>query len=173
MTRRAVILYATPTGALAQLCAAYFEDAAAAGGTTAQDYPPHCTLTGFFHRTGTRVEEVADEVRNLLSSTGQPPPGSVEVQGPVRRDSWLGLELRSACLRRITADFVDHHHLDRGDDRLRPKDWLHVSLAYGVVDLDPYVDLAGRFDFAGVVDEPWEVGLWERTADGSWRCLTV
>jgi alpha-D-ribose 1-methylphosphonate 5-triphosphate diphosphatase len=49
--RRELILYATPTRPLADQCNTFFEAAADLGPTSAQLYPPHCTLTGFFRRT--------------------------------------------------------------------------------------------------------------------------
>ena len=169
MKRRELILYATPTGELANTCARYFEAAASLGPTAAQGYPPHCTLTGFFHRAGERGEEVADEVADLLHATGQPPAGAVTVRGPRRHDHWLGLELESDWLARVVAEFVDHHRLDPGDDRLRPKERLHLSLAYDVLDLDPYVELADGFDFGAGADGPWQVALWERGPNNGWH----
>jgi ubiquitin-associated SH3 domain-containing protein len=169
MSRRELILYATPSGALAETCAGYFEAASAHGSTAAQGYPPHCTLTGFFHRTDQRVDGVAAEVRELLADAGEPPAGSVQLRGPRRHDHWLGLEIESSWLEQIVAGFVDRHQLESGDDLLRPKDWFHLSLAYDVLDLEPYVELAHDFDFTVGADEPWLVALWERGPGGNWR----
>ena len=48
MSRRELILYATPTGPLADACDRFFAAVESIGPTVAQTYPPHCTLTGFF-----------------------------------------------------------------------------------------------------------------------------
>ena len=59
MTERELILYACPIGPLADDLDAYFSQVTARfGPTTAQTYPVHCTLTGFFRRRGERADEV-------------------------------------------------------------------------------------------------------------------
>ncbi|MDG2026150.1 MAG: hypothetical protein P8J50_03515 [Acidimicrobiales bacterium] len=50
MSRAELILYATPTGPLAEELDRLFAQFAERAPTTAQTYPPHCTLTGFFQR---------------------------------------------------------------------------------------------------------------------------
>ena len=56
------------------------------------------------------------------------------------------------------------------EDELRPKSWWHVSLAYGVDDVDPY-----RAPAVELVDPTlpgtWQVGLWHRHGDGTWERL--
>jgi ubiquitin-associated SH3 domain-containing protein len=168
MTRRELILYATPTGDLADACQRYFAAAAAIGPTAAQDYPPHCTLTGFFHRATDRAEQVIQELGGVIDSAGAVPDAAVEVGGPATIDSWVGLVVRSPWLADLAARIVASHQLLPGDDPLRPKDWLHLSLAYGERDITPYADLAHR-----LVDPSaparWEIAVWERSAGQQWR----
>ncbi|MDH3680855.1 MAG: hypothetical protein OEV40_12990 [Acidimicrobiia bacterium] len=166
--RRELILYATPTGPLAEACARYFRCASRLGTTEAQGYPPHCTLTGFFHRTPERVDEVVRETTSRLVAAGPVPDDAVIVKRLGASDAWVGLELSSSYLLRLTEELFVEHRLDAGDDPVRGKDWLHLSLAYGVDDLAPYGLLA-----ESVVDPSapagWEVALWERRRDGTWR----
>ncbi len=171
---RELILYATPTGALADQCDRYFEHLEAAGlATTAQTYPPHCTLTGFFHRPADRAEAVAAEFNRGLAAAGPVPDDSVEVVGLVTKHDWVGLELRSSWLHELTVALAEAHVPSADDDRLRIKDWLHLSLAYGVADLDRQAEAARK-----MVDPEasvgWEVGLWERRQDRerAWLRLT-
>ena len=165
--RRELILYATPSGPLGDQCNAYFAEAKRLGGTTAQTYPPHCTLTGFFRRTSTRAEGVITEMTELLTKAGSPPAAEVEVVGLRTTGDWVGIELRSLWLRRLTTRLIAAHRVGSGDDELRAKDWLHLSLAYGVEDLEPYAVAARR-----LMDPPtsaeWQLAIWERRADRSW-----
>ncbi len=169
--RRELILYATPEGELGRQCRRYFEVAAAEiGPTTAQTYPPHVTLTGFFRRADPRADEVVAEMLEVVRDHGPPPPDSIEAEHH-RADDWVGLAVRSPWLEGVTARVVAGHRLEPGDDALRPKSWLHLSLAYGRLPdgttLDRYRHLA-----SDLVDPaapgPWAVSLWERRDDGSW-----
>jgi hypothetical protein len=109
-------------------------------------------------------------VTRLLDQLDIPPAGAVEVVGLRSEPNWIGLELRSPWLLDVTTRFEATHRLDPGDDALRPKDWLHLSLAYGVEDLSVYAALVELID----PDAPagWEIGLWERLPVDRWRCLT-
>lgn len=157
-----LILYATPTGQLADSCARYFKAATTLGDTTAQSYPPHCTLTGFFHRPSELIPSInaAISVRSLRD---------IEVIAVAHHDAWLGLELHSPKLFELTQRFIAALPEPTGDeDPLRPKDWLHLSLAYGVDDLAAYAVLADDLIDSSVACE-WEIALWERLSAGEWR----
>lgn len=165
MERLALILYATPTGPLAEQVDAYFAVAEELGSTTAQTYPPHVTLTGFFHRAADDLDRIRAEATAVIDRHRPIPADAVRVTDLAYLDGWVGLTVESALLEAVTAEFVAEHHLGDGDDALRPKDWLHLSLAYGVDDLDPYwARVEGLVDPAAEVT--WEVGLWERTPTG-------
>jgi ubiquitin-associated SH3 domain-containing protein len=190
MERAELILYATPCGALAEQCEEYFRRAAALGATTAQTYPPHCTLTGFFRRPEGEVGRVIDEVASALDAAGLAVDGrliaeEVRVGSPEVLDDWLGLVLDSPRLVAIAEQFVSRHVADatRGDDPIRLKSWLHLSLAYGeriagggrpagpLRRLHPYVELAERL-FTTPVASGWEIALWRRVGGSGWRRLT-
>jgi hypothetical protein len=169
--RRQLIVYATPTGPLAEQIGRYFDAAADLGATVAQTYPPHCTLTGFFWRRPAQVPRVVGEFATVAASTASVAPvGSVEVTRLGADDSWVGLELASTWLTDFTRLFAQTHQLDAGDDALRRKSWLHLSLAYGLEapeSIEPYRRLAHELiDIAAPVE--WQVGLFERNPDGSW-----
>ena len=168
MTERELILYACPTGLLADDLEAYFTEATARfGPTTAQTYPVHCTLTGFFRRQGQRAEAVLRRLGGVIDEIGPPPQGAVSVDRLGVREGWVGLELSSPWLLDLNDVFVGADDVNGDEDPLRPKSWLHVSLAYGVTDLAPYVELARE-----VVDPSrpvgWKVNLWERNMNGGW-----
>jgi len=167
MTREELILYATPTGPLAAECERYFDAATDLGPTVAQDFPPHCTLTGFFRRTPTRAVELVAEAASVLDGLGSAPPPVVEVVALRATPEWVGLELRSSWLRAVTDGLVARDRPGPGDDPLRPKTWLHLSLAYGPEDLSSHAELA-RTTFSARAAAGWQVGLWQRRDDGSW-----
>lgn len=169
MSLAELILYATPRGPLADALTALNEEISLTRATTAQSYPPHCTLTGFFHRRESEIERINDELRQALDDLGAMPPNAVEVAALHRRDDWVGLEIRSPWLTRLTERFVLLHSLAAGDDPLRLKDWLHLSIAYGSDDHQHAVAATRDFDEQQSVE--WEVALWRRSADGRWQRL--
>ncbi|MEZ5244869.1 MAG: hypothetical protein R2707_07225 [Acidimicrobiales bacterium] len=165
MTSAELILYATPTGPLATALAEVFGRITERGATTAQDYPPHCTLTGFFHRHHDEIPRIVAELDHA-ATTMDGPVGGVEIVDLHHRPDWVGLELASDWLHRLTARFVELHTVDSTDDPLRPKDWLHLSIGYGVDDLQAAVDATDDLDIGLACG--WEVGIWQRHPDGVW-----
>lgn len=168
-TTRELILYATPTGPLAHCCDSYFEWAAGAP-TTAQEYPPHCTLTGFFWRDGTRAEELIERTATIVAAASPVPDDAVDVVSLKTTPDWVGLELRSPWLLALAAEVAAADRPLQNEDALRLKHWLHLSLAYDIDDLSHHgararasvdIDLA-----AG-----WEVALWERLDGHRWARL--
>ncbi|MEM9042951.1 MAG: hypothetical protein AAGD33_23960, partial [Actinomycetota bacterium] len=135
--------------------------------TTAQTYPVHCTLTGFFRREGDRADAVLARLSAVVDSFGPAPRGAVRVDRLGVHDEWVGLELTSSWLLDVIAAVVAADDPGTDEDALRPKDWLHVSLAYGVDDLAPYASFA-RQTVDASLDASWRVGFWERHPDGRW-----
>ncbi|GJM39588.1 MAG: hypothetical protein DHS20C19_29550 [Acidimicrobiales bacterium] len=168
MSRAELILYATPNGPLADALYELFDRLRRDAPTTAQTYPPHCTLTGFFHRGRADVARVIDDAHAAVTAVA--PPASVTVERLRLAPDWVGLELTAPWLLAVTEAFADRHVLGDGDDALRPKDWLHLSIAYGDGDLDTAASLASEMD--PTLDAAWDVGVWERAADGSWTDLS-
>ncbi len=170
--RRELIIYLTPVGALSQACDAYFAATQRTlGATTAHSYPPHVTLTGFFRRTPERAEEVVAEFGRVFNDVLVAPETGVKVTGLQASPEWVGLVVESDWAKARVAEFVDGHAVGDGDDALRPKDWLHLSLAYGNlpdgVPLTSYEEVARR-DVDPDIASSWRLGLWERTPDGAW-----
>ncbi len=166
---RELILYATPTGPLADCCDAYFQWAGD-NTTTAQEYPPHCTLTGFFRRAGARADELIDRTKAMIAEAGPVPDGAVDVVSLMTTDDWVGLELRSPWLLGLATEIAVADRPTGEEDALRLKDWLHLSLAYGVDDLTDHGARARRSVDIGLT-AGWEVALWERHQDRRWSRL--
>lgn len=156
-----LILYVVPVGPLGVAIDAFFSEVAMRP-TKAQLYPPHCTLTGFFH-------DGADAISRYVTAAAR-------VARPVRVDilqlrtgAWIGLELRSPDLEQLTRDFAACvASVESRRDAIRVKDWLHLSLAYGHDETDGH-DLA---QLATKLVDPaaevtWELRLYERRG-GEW-----
>lgn len=185
MPRAQLILYAIPTGLLAEQCDRLFRMVRAIAPTTAQTYPPHCTLTGFFHRPVHRVHEVIDAfertcaepaVRAAMADAGDRLVARRHVQalGVRRHPDWLGIELEAPVLRHVATVFAGELARSRraGDDAIRLKDWLHLSLAYDcdAALLDRHTALAGAMLGDDLACE-WQLGLWRRHLGGRWEQL--
>jgi hypothetical protein len=156
-----LILYTVPTGPLAEAIDAFFAEVATRP-TKAQAFPPHCTLTGFFH-------DDAEAIRRYVAAAervARPICVDVELRATTE---WIGLELRSPALQQVTLDFADAvASVETRRDAIRPKDWLHLSLAYGHDDGETshLTHLATKLvDPAADVD--WELRLYERR-NGDW-----
>ena len=167
-SRRELILYATPGGEFGEACDRFFAEVAASGrSTTAQSYPPHVSLTGFFRRPPVAVERLTLEVQAAIAAA---PRGPVAVDPIARREGWLGVEIKSDWLLELASLFAARHRLEHGDDPIRLKDWLHMSLAYGEFPVgtgaQDYLDQA-QATIAVNAPARWSVGLWERR-DSDW-----
>ena len=161
-----LILYATPTGPLGRALDRFFAD----HGTTAQTYPPHVTLTGFFRRPETRADEIARQTADFLATSGQPEPAEVDIVELRTTDEWCGLVVDSPWLIDLTDRWMATQRVDTGEDALRPKRWLHLSLAYGDGAVADVAEAAtAAIDVELTVG--WEVGLWRRVEPGAWMRL--
>ena len=168
-----LILYAVPTGPLAQEIASYFA-LLADRPTEAQRFPAHCTLTGFFHDAPASVETYAAAAASAVAAEG---PTAVWVRELGVHADWIGLELESPGLKAVASGFAART-TDVGTraDPIRLKDWLHLSLAYGH-GADDHGELAHlareRVDPGTAV--AWDLCLYERRGltwitHGRWPC---
>jgi hypothetical protein len=163
-----LILYAEPGGELGARCAEFWAAMSAADAATdAQTYPPHVTLTGFFHRDPDRMAPILDAFTRAIDTAAPRgldglrwvAPATLELQ--VNHD-WAGLHVTAPWMDALVAAFAapDSAALPAGagEDELRPKSWLHVSLAYG----------AGYDEFARAATAEHAVGLEGLTTEGEW-----
>ncbi|MEM1311599.1 MAG: hypothetical protein AAGF98_19220, partial [Cyanobacteria bacterium P01_H01_bin.153] len=100
----------------------------------------------------------------------QPTP-PLEVSGMTFRNDWHGLVLASDWLKKLMLDFVCTATSPTRKSPLRPKGWLHLSLAYGFVpdQAEALKTLAQEvINFAAPVE--WELRLYQQNPDLSWIC---
>jgi hypothetical protein len=173
-----LILYAEPGGELGARCAEFWAAMSAADAATdAQAYPPHVTLTGFFRRQPSRLPAIVDAFAGALDAAAPAGldglrwvvPAALELQV---NDDWIGFHVTAAWMDRLVAAFCTPGSAAQpagaGDDELRPKSWLHLSLAYGA-GYDESTRAAAADHAAELqtlmAEGQWTVALWR--ADGS------
>lgn len=166
-----LIVYACPTGALADQLAAYFDRARAqCGPNTAHRYMPHVTLTGFFHDVAAAVPFYAEQLASALAQHQPAPMLPLGVLNMEINQEFHGLLIESAWAKQVMATFAELAHASpTRSDALRVKDWLHLSLAYGF----PVAQHAALAMLAQELVDPhaqagWELRLYERRPGDVW-----
>jgi hypothetical protein len=166
-----LIVYACPTGALADQLERYVVRAQAeCGPNTAHRYMPHVTLTGFFHDLEASAPFYAAQLGAALADLQPAPAPPLAVAGLEINREFHGLLIESAWAKRVTARFAElAHDSPTRSDALRVKDWLHLSLAYGFA-AEQHDALAA---LARELVDPrapagWELRLYERRPGDAW-----
>jgi ubiquitin-associated SH3 domain-containing protein len=167
------IIYACPTGPLADQLVEYFERARdQVGPNLAHAYMPHCTLTGFFHdlpETAQFYAQVLDDILTLALPARN--AQFLIIDNLLLSETFHGFELSSPWLKGIVAAFAQQAVSPTRIDEVRLKDWLHLSLAYGFApeEHEPLAKLAQEI-VDGNTAVSWELRLYQRHADKSWMC---
>jgi ubiquitin-associated SH3 domain-containing protein len=168
---RELILYACPEGELAMQLGAYFQNAREdCGSNSAHRYPPHITLTGFYHDTPASIPIYVNALRKALSLGQKRVRCEVRIERMMFDQNFHGLAIESPWLKHLTASFAALATSKTRADAIRLKDWLHLSLAY---DFQPahathLKHLANALvDISAPVN--WEVRLYERHGGDQWR----
>lgn len=168
-----LIVYACPTGPLADQLARYWSDSAArCGQNGAHDYMPHCSLTGFFDPHPLTIPQCWAILDRLYQSHARSRPRPVvSVEALLFRPNWHGLDVDSPWLQHLIAQFIQEATPPSNPDCIRPKDWLHLSLAYDfdIADTELLKELAEtRIDPIAPVG--WELRFYERSDQHQWQC---
>jgi hypothetical protein len=170
---RTLIVYACPEGDLANQIATYFEASLSHfGPNTAHRYPPHCTLTGFFHDDDGSIPMYVRALEQALAECGDMPL-DVRIDQCVTEGAWHGLTLTApgwiALTRRFAALAADS---PTRTDSIRVKTDLHLSLAYGS-DEHNQPGLA-RLALEGIdpgADVRWRLRFFSQLSDHTWHVL--
>lgn len=168
MSDRELIVYACPVGELNEQIEAYFRKSREiCGANSAQNYMPHCSLTGFFKDSETAIDSDIAILNRLLKLSEI----SIKITGMTFKPHWHGLEIDAPELRKIIADFIAESRAIADPKNLRSKDWLHLSFAYNF-EPEHYERLKkialDLIDFNAPVQ--WEIRFYQRYGDGSWTC---
>ena len=166
-----LILYACPTGPLAMQIAAYYaESLQACGPNAAHAYMPHISLTGFFQDEPTAIPDYVALLEALLRTQD---PIAVLVERLIFSEEFHGFEISSPGLRTLTDSFIANAPRKSRHEAIRPKTWLHLSLAYQFLPEHHATlkETAESFPFERhTVSCPWEVRFYERQDDNLWVC---
>ncbi|MCU0494158.1 MAG: hypothetical protein MUD01_21420 [Chloroflexaceae bacterium] len=170
-----LILYACPSGSLAAQIEEYYRQSReACGPNQAHRYPPHITLTGFFHDEAEAVPGYLAALEAALQRARAAALPTITIKEMALGEAWHGLEIDSPWLQALAADFAAHAASPSRRDAIRLKDWLHVSLAYGFApEQGPALAaLASELvDVSAAV--VWELRFYERLPGDEWRCHGV
>jgi ubiquitin-associated SH3 domain-containing protein len=171
--RTSLIVYAVPLGPLGDQLDDYWRRAAPVRPNAALDYPPHCTVTGFFHRRREDMAGVAAALEQALADGGGAPAAPV-VDRMVLDGPWLGLVLGAPALVDLAARFARLAPTGPDDDAVRPKADPHLSLAYEF----PPEDESALAALAATTVRPdasarWELRLYEGRRGGPWGSVAA
>jgi hypothetical protein len=171
-----LIVYACPTGPLAtQIEAFYAASLAQCGPNNAHAYPPHITLTGFFHDEPAAVPRYVAALHAAHGRALARGPAEISITDLLLRPDFLAFTFESPWLEALAADFAASvaEPLTR-QDAIRVKSWLHLSLAYGFAEqqFQPLKVLAEQhIDRAAPVG--WELRFYERQPGDTWICHAI
>ncbi len=171
--RTSLIVYAVPLGPLGDQLDDYWHRAAPILPNAALAYPPHCTVTGFFHRRAEDVPGVVAAVERAVSDDGGSPAAPV-VERMVLDGGWFGLVLDAPALVALAERFARLAPTGPDDDPVRPKAHPHLSLAYefGPEDATALAALAA-LTVRPEASALWELRLYEGRRSGPWRSLAA
>jgi hypothetical protein len=128
-----LIVYACPVGALAVQVEAFFATSRARfGPNSAHAYPPHITLTGFFHDEAAALPRYQAALTAAhAAAMSRRPPEPIVISELRLSNEFHGLLIVAPWLEALTADFAARAVSPSRRDELRRKGGLHLSLAYG------------------------------------------
>jgi hypothetical protein len=165
-------VYACPSGPLAGQLDTYFAASRARfGPNLAHAYPPHITLTGFFHDDLAALPTYLGALGAAHAvALANPPVAPVAVTELATSADFHGLLISSPWLEALTADFALRAPSSSRRDALRLKNRLHLSLAYGFRREDgPGLAVLARSLVDINASVHWRLRLYERLAGGAWQ----
>lgn len=170
------ILYACPLGGFAdQLEQFYAESSQTIGRTPAQDYMPHSSLTGFFIDTEINPKPYIDSFVPLLDKhLADIPTPPITITNLKMNDLFIGFELEAQWIKDMVRTWKNSIDIPTLLEPIRPKDWLHLSLAYKFPEekKNAYTVLAQKY-FPELPASEWEIRFYQRNGnDGNhtWTC---
>ncbi len=168
-----LILYACPLGPLAEQIKRYFDTAKTRfSWNPANDYMPHCSLTGFFHDYKDAITSYIYAMDMVMYHNRKTMPSPAMTVSEFQfREDFHGLILSSDWLLQLTADFAVIAPASTRKDDLRLKRWLHLSLAYQF----PEAEHHRRTALAQKLVTPeapvsWNLCFYQRHPDNRWTC---
>lgn len=168
------IVYACPVGDLNGQLEKYFKQSHQLyGENMAHKYMPHCTLTGFFTDA---LSSIPIYIRALdkayTEAQGDRLSLNIKIKKITFKENWHGLELQADGLKNLIANFAQLDRSSTRQEKLRLKDWLHLSLAYN---FNP--DRGEQLKQLAIeiidinADVNWKLRFYQKNPDWTWKCL--
>ncbi len=160
-------------GELNQKLEAYFQKSlSVCGENKAHKYMPHCTLTGFFTDNINYITYYLEALDQAYIVAKNYLDLSIKIKQLTFKNNWHGLELQADGLKQLIVNFSQIEKSPTRNEKLRLKDWLHLSLAYDFnpEDGDKLQNLATEIvDLEANVN--WELRFYQKNPDWTWNCL--
>lgn len=165
------IIYACPVGELNKQIERYFDlSRELYGANSAHKYMPHCTLTGFFNTKLDLIPIYLEALDRAYIETND--DLEIKIEQLTFKENWHGLELQCDRLKQLIANFAQTKTLEKYSDKLRLKDWLHLSFAYDF-NSEHETQLKqlaiDTIDIKAIAN--WELRFYQKNLDWSWTCL--
>ena len=171
-----LIVYACPIGELAESLERYFSRALEeCGHNAAHDFMPHVSLTGFFHDDRAAWPGYVDALGALIAATSADGAEPTTVTGMLLRDDFHLLAVESRWFQSLALGFRDAVTPSATRlEEIRPKEWLHLSLAYGFAaeQKERLAQLAQQWVRPDAACG-WEIRLYERSTGNHWSLLAA
>jgi ubiquitin-associated SH3 domain-containing protein len=170
-----LIVYACPTGQLADELAEYFRAAAGRfGENAAHAYPPHVTLTGFFHVDAAALPATVAALDRAVLDLRPAPEDAVRVWEVLFQPDFHGLLIAAPWPAAVATRFAALHAAADQPEAIRLKHDLHLSLAYEFAAADHDGLQALAMELVGPRSPAaWELRLYERRPDRQWFAHAV
>lgn len=165
------IIYACPVGELNTQVETYFvKSRQLCGANSAHKYMPHCTLTGFFSEDFDAIPSYLQALDTAYTSAKDKYPLDVAIAKLHFAKDWHGLELQAEGLKQLISNFA--HSNSTRQEKLRLKDWLHLSLAYGFnPEHGEQLQNLAREIISLQAQVGWELRFYQKNPDWTWQCL--
>jgi ubiquitin-associated SH3 domain-containing protein len=167
------IVYACPTGELFEQIEVYYHRSkTACGQNLAHQYMPHCSLTGFFEAPVDEMPIYLEALQQAYQQAKQQNiPLSIQILGMTFKPDWHGLELEGIGIQKIITDFIQKVEKSYVEVQLRPKNWLHLSLAYGFkLQHSQALKQLAQQSVNPQTPTAWELRFYQRHFNGQWTC---
>lgn len=169
------IVYACPIGELFKQVEGYYQiSQTACGQNLAHQYMPHCSLTGFFEAPIDEMPIYLEALHQAYQQAKQQEnPLYLQILGMTFKSNWHGLELEEIGIKKLITDFIQRIENLKLEVKIRPKNGLHLSLAYGFKpqDFQSLKQLALQY-INPQTPTAWELRFYQRHLDGEWTCHT-
>lgn len=166
------IIYACPVGELYQQVDLFFQKSRQyCGENPAHRYIPHCSLTGFFEETTSRMKDYISALEDAYFwSKNLGILLNIKILQMTFKPRWHGLELEAAGVQKMLNHFVDILPSEMAN-KLRLKEGLHLSFAYQFNPEHEYTLKQLAQEIINFKDPTqWELRFYQKHPDWTWTC---